>query len=506
MANHRKTRTEEVDHQSRRKKSSRQHEVRVMKAPGEESALHGPTVDDPVALLTSPEMGHPANAPLRAQAMADLQRQRGNTYVQRLIRSGAIQAKLTVSPPDDAYEREADRVAEQVMRVPEPQLRRQVEPEEEEEEEEPIEMKRIPGGTPQVSPELEGRIRAQKGGGQALDSKVRDHMESALGADFSRVRVHTDAEADSLAKDLRARAFTTGKDIFFHEGSYQPGSDSGNKLIGHELTHVLQQSGVVPAAPPMASDRSEQADTEADAPRTAALTRRVDGALSRCAPDIQRIPDEEARGRTRPAGAEKKGGAALLYLAFVITAIHSARSKGAKRLYYPILRSIMEGLWVELAKKVVEHRRHLLALACMAKAAGPGGDPLAVARFCKTYKLPLTLPVVGLIPRIIGKLDITRAVSNAVKLIGVIVPILESIRLKNAVLIAGDRSVVPIGDTAAVGEILETATSPKEVIDATKQKASEVATLKSGVERYAVEMQAIEAELGIGEGTSRRAR
>jgi hypothetical protein len=68
-------------------------------------------------------------------------------------------------------------------------------------------------------------------------------MESSLGADFSGVRVHTDQRSDSLNRSLSARAFTTGQDIFFRVGSYQPGSSIGRELIAHELTHVVQQNG-----------------------------------------------------------------------------------------------------------------------------------------------------------------------------------------------------------------------------------------------------------------------
>jgi len=69
---------------------------------------------------------------------------------------------------------------------------------------------------------------------------------AAIGNDFSSVKVHTSPEADSLNRQLNARAFTTGKDIFFREGEYQPHSSSGQELIAHELTHVAQQaSGVV---------------------------------------------------------------------------------------------------------------------------------------------------------------------------------------------------------------------------------------------------------------------
>ena len=63
----------------------------------------------------------------------------------------------------------------------------------------------------------------------------------ALGADFSGVKVHTDTKADALNRSLSAKAFTTGSDIFFSQGAYQPGSSSGKQLLAHELTHVVQQ-------------------------------------------------------------------------------------------------------------------------------------------------------------------------------------------------------------------------------------------------------------------------
>jgi hypothetical protein len=68
-------------------------------------------------------------------------------------------------------------------------------------------------------------------------------MERAFEADFSGVKVHTDTEADIMNRQLNARAFTTGQDIFFREGEYSPSSGSGQKLIAHELTHVVQQTG-----------------------------------------------------------------------------------------------------------------------------------------------------------------------------------------------------------------------------------------------------------------------
>jgi hypothetical protein len=94
-----------------------------------------------------------------------------------------------------------------------------------------------------VSPDVERAIQQERGGGQGLDHGVRRQMESSFGADFSGVRVHTDRQADSLNRDLSARAFTTGQDIFFRQGAYQPASSGGRELIAHELTHVVQQGG-----------------------------------------------------------------------------------------------------------------------------------------------------------------------------------------------------------------------------------------------------------------------
>lgn len=86
-----------------------------------------------------------------------------------------------------------------------------------------------------------GRINQARGGGAALDSNLQRQMGQGMGYDFSGVRVHTSPEADNLNQQLNAKAFTTGQDIFFKQGEYNPGSSSGKELIAHELTHVVQQ-------------------------------------------------------------------------------------------------------------------------------------------------------------------------------------------------------------------------------------------------------------------------
>jgi hypothetical protein len=188
------------------------------------------------------------------EAVLNLQQTYGNRYVRRVM--GKVQAKLIVNPPDDVYEKEADRVADAVTRAPASSVQRQGDEEElvarkrvsgiqrqaeEPEEEEPIQTK-LPESQPNiVSKELEAGINAARGCGESLPSSVRSSLEPRLGHDFSQVHIHADAKADELSQQLGARAFTTGNDVFFREGAYQPSSEDGRGLIAHELTHVVQQ-------------------------------------------------------------------------------------------------------------------------------------------------------------------------------------------------------------------------------------------------------------------------
>ncbi len=83
--------------------------------------------------------------------------------------------------------------------------------------------------------------------GQPLDGGTRDYMESRFGRDFSDVRVHTDPEAADSARAVNARGYTVGNEIVFGSGEYRPGTEAGRRLLAHELTHVVQQSGQMPA-------------------------------------------------------------------------------------------------------------------------------------------------------------------------------------------------------------------------------------------------------------------
>ena len=198
----------------------------------------------------------------RAPVLLALQRTHGNRYVQRV--DSGIQAKLKVGQPGDKYEQEADRVADKVMRMPEPEVQRQAEEEEEliqtkalseqitplvqcqegeEEEEEEIQTKPLPSQTSEVVSDVEASINSIRGGGQPLPESERAYFEPRFGRDFSQVRVHTDTRAADSARAVNARAFTTGQDVVFGAGQYAPGTEHGTRLLAHELTHVVQQQG-----------------------------------------------------------------------------------------------------------------------------------------------------------------------------------------------------------------------------------------------------------------------
>lgn len=203
--------------------------------------------------------------------------------------SPTLQPKLKINAPGDKYEREADRIAEQVIQTTDvgikpggaktnqiqpkplatkisPVVQQKSEKAELEEEEDLLQTKpninlqrkcakcqeeekkqtvqtKAAGRTPRsASPSLSSRIQSTRGRGQAMDSATHSFMSSRFGADFSQVRIHTDTAAVQMNREINAQAFTVGKDVYFNQGKYNPGSVNGKRLLAHELTHVVQQS------------------------------------------------------------------------------------------------------------------------------------------------------------------------------------------------------------------------------------------------------------------------
>lgn len=152
-----------------------------------------------------------------------------------------LQTKLEISQPGDEYEQEADRVAEQIMQMPQPKVQQQVE---QKKEEQTLQTKELPGQSPvtyeqDVPPIVHEVLRSS---GQPLDTQTRAFMEPRFGYDFSNVRVHTDEKAAKAAEAVNARAYTVGRDVVFGAGGYRPRTMAGKRLLAHELTHVIQQT------------------------------------------------------------------------------------------------------------------------------------------------------------------------------------------------------------------------------------------------------------------------
>ena len=187
----------------------------------------------------------------------------------------AVQAKLIVGRPGDRYEREADATADAVMRMPDPtraalpdlasdstraagthELRRQATdvvvevPDEEDEAARPavVQADVEAGHNPGLPPGLEGRLSGLEGGGQPMPDSLRAFFEPRLGYNLSPVRLHTDVEAQEMARSVRARAFTLGRHIVFGSGYWVPATAEGQRLLAHELTHTVQQGAVTSAA------------------------------------------------------------------------------------------------------------------------------------------------------------------------------------------------------------------------------------------------------------------
>jgi hypothetical protein len=169
-----------------------------------------------------------------------------------------LQAKLTISQPGDSAELEADRVAEQVMRMPGPVVEGTVSASErpketlisrkceECEEDEKKSMQRKPDS--QLGPAVNGGApalvdRALASQGRSLDPWTRAFMESRFNQDFGHVRIHAGPAAGDSARAVNALAYTVGSDVVFRPESYAPETAEGRRLLAHELTHVVQQAG-----------------------------------------------------------------------------------------------------------------------------------------------------------------------------------------------------------------------------------------------------------------------
>jgi hypothetical protein len=148
--------------------------------------------------------------------------------------SSAARGRISIGPAGDSFEREADRVADQVLAGPAPSA-----------------IARAPASIQRFAPHSAGRSedvpasvgRTLAGGGRPLDAATRGDMEGRFGHDFSGVRIHHDGAAAQSAREIGARAYTAGNHIVFGADQFSPRSPAGRRLLAHELTHVVQQGG-----------------------------------------------------------------------------------------------------------------------------------------------------------------------------------------------------------------------------------------------------------------------
>jgi len=170
-----------------------------------------------------------------------------------------VQPKLTINQPSDIYEQEADAVADKAMQMTntEPVQTKFFKPVVSlisrkcahcEAEGHKMQRKEKNNEETGAGTELENYISTLDQGGSPLSNEVRNFYEPRLGCDFSNVKLHTNTIAAKSAQSINALAYTTGNNIVFNNGQYSPTTESGKRLLGHELTHVIQQSAMKPAS------------------------------------------------------------------------------------------------------------------------------------------------------------------------------------------------------------------------------------------------------------------
>jgi len=223
--------------------------IRTKETPEPRRELHPVTHAGGLSLAAQVQGARPQ------RSRATLRSAMGNQAVLRMMASPqpVLQTKLTINEPGDRYEQEADRVADQVMRMPDPAALTAGIPNSSGEdkiqhkcahcgdEEEKL-HRRESGPGPATAPPIVHEVLRSPG--RQLDPATRAFFEPRFGSDFSGVRVHTDSHAAKSARDLNALAYTAGSHIVFANGQYAPHSASGQRLVAHELVHVGQQRGM----------------------------------------------------------------------------------------------------------------------------------------------------------------------------------------------------------------------------------------------------------------------
>lgn len=210
---------------------------------------------------------------------------------------------LRVGAVDDREELDADRVADQVLaRLAGHDA---VESESHEHEGDEHDVRRTPGAGAVVGAaggdldtSSSAAIEGARGGGSALPAGVRREMEAGFGHSLSDVRIHTDERAAGLSRQMSARAFTTGRDIFFDKGEFSPGTAEGKRVLAHEIAHTRQDAGVRRKLRGTSSALLAQGEVGGDGGRSSGKLRKLVGSVTnwdKLVGSVQAYEAEESR-------------------------------------------------------------------------------------------------------------------------------------------------------------------------------------------------------------------
>ena len=218
------------------------------------TAIKSPTKNEKPTHASPPARAHAqpqSPAGVSSGGLELAQQSAGNLAIQHLLNAGAIKAKLSISQPNDPDEQEADAMADRIMRMtdidatkpPCPTCSTGTTPCPTCSGEQSKVIRRKASGNSgnHVNSSIH-QILGRPGSGHPLDQSTRTFFEPRLGAELSHVRLHTDSAAAESAKSIQAKAYTLGSDIAFAPNQFSPGTPDGQRLLAHELTHVIQQS------------------------------------------------------------------------------------------------------------------------------------------------------------------------------------------------------------------------------------------------------------------------
>ncbi|MGJ8744942.1 eCIS core domain-containing protein [Polaribacter sp.] len=216
-------------------------EATIQKKEGDEDLQAKPLAASVTPLLQKMATSEDENAQAKLQKKEEeeaVQTKEEEESVQMMEEEEAVQAK----------EEESVQMMEEEEAVQSKEEEESVQMMEEEEavqakEEEEVVQAKI-NSRKQQKPNIEQKLK-NGSGGKKMDGNTRAKMEQGFGADFSAVNIHTDSDAVQLNEDIGAQAFTHGNDVYFNKGKYNPNSTEGSHLLAHELTHTIQQTGMV---------------------------------------------------------------------------------------------------------------------------------------------------------------------------------------------------------------------------------------------------------------------